>query len=139
MKYWDTSALVPLIFVEPQSRAVRHLIFADDAVTVSFLTRIELSAAIARRLRQHPDRLQSAAEFADTLENSWVDVDPHPETLQLARRLAFVHRLRAGDAVQLACAIIASSGSRPMPFVTLDAELAAAARTEGFPVLPSLE
>jgi len=31
VKYWDTSALVPLIFVEPQSRAVRHLIFADDA------------------------------------------------------------------------------------------------------------
>ena len=46
------------------------------------------------------------------------------------------HQLRTGDAIQLACAVMAREREPNLPFVTLDDELAAAARAEGFTVLP---
>jgi hypothetical protein len=48
------------------------------------------------------------------------------------------HPLRAGDALQLAAALVAC-GERPeaLPFVCLDDRLRDAARREGFAVLPS--
>ena len=45
------------------------------------------------------------------------------------------HGLRGADAIQLAAAIIVR-GNDVLPFVTFDDELIAAARAEGFPVLP---
>lgn len=136
MKFWDTSALIPLIFVEEHSRAMRHLMFSDANIVVSFVTGVELASAVSRRLRDYPDRQRDAAEFAGMLEQSWTEIDPAVETLALAQRLAFVRGLRAGDAIQLACAISALDGRGRMPFVTLDQNLAAAARAEGFPILP---
>jgi predicted nucleic acid-binding protein len=46
------------------------------------------------------------------------------------------HRLRAGDALQLAAALKGTRNPSARPFVTLDHDLASAARAEGFPVLP---
>jgi predicted nucleic acid-binding protein len=45
------------------------------------------------------------------------------------------HGLRGADAIQLAAAVIVR-GSGTLPLVTFDEELIAAARAEGFPVLP---
>ena len=41
MKFWDTSALVPLVFAENTSRTVRPLLLADPRILVSFLTPVE--------------------------------------------------------------------------------------------------
>jgi predicted nucleic acid-binding protein len=54
----------------------------------------------------------------------------------IARRLLRVHTLRAADALQLAAAITVAEGlPASLEVVTLDQQLAAAARREGFPVL----
>jgi len=56
--------------------------------------------------------------------------------LQQAIRLLRLHPLRAADAQQLAAALVLSDFEpRTLPFVTLDGQLAAAARREGFEVL----
>ena len=52
-----------------------------------------------------------------------------------AERLLRTHPLRAADSLQLAAAIIAAENDPPtLQFVTLDQQLAAAARREGFEV-----
>jgi predicted nucleic acid-binding protein len=46
------------------------------------------------------------------------------------------HPLRSLDALQLASAIVIRGSSAELAFVTLDIKLAAAARADGFAVLP---
>jgi len=50
-------------------------------------------------------------------------------------RVVYRYALRAGDAIQLACAIIAVP-NKQLAFVTLDGDLRDAARAQGFAVLP---
>lgn len=56
--------------------------------------------------------------------------------MKIARRFASIYRLRTGDAIQLACAILATEERSALPFVVRDQDLAAAARAEGFSILP---
>jgi predicted nucleic acid-binding protein len=59
-----------------------------------------------------------------------------PEAVERAIDLLSRHPLRAADSVQLASALIARERFGSLPFVTLDKDLAIAARAEGFTVLP---
>jgi predicted nucleic acid-binding protein len=136
VKFWDTSALIPLMIGETRSRDVRRVMFSDGSVMVSFLTPIEIASVIARRLRLEAETRRHADEFARTLERTWTEVEIDSRTLSLARRLAQIHSLRTGDAIQLACAVACRTNGT-VEFVTLDTELAAAARAEGFAVLPA--
>jgi predicted nucleic acid-binding protein len=55
-----------------------------------------------------------------------------------ARALLLRHRLRAGDAVQLAsCLYLQREISQPLPFVAFDDRLTEAARYEGLTVVPA--
>ncbi|MDN5914082.1 MAG: hypothetical protein L0I76_03030 [Pseudonocardia sp.] len=56
--------------------------------------------------------------------------------LDEAARIAAVHRLRAHDAVQLACARAAADPDRTQ-FAAFDAELRAAATAERFDLMPA--
>lgn len=139
MKFWDTSALVPLLVDEPATQAVRILYGADPIVLVAWTTAIECASAIARAER---DALLPAAHITDAfarldeLQRVWREVEPSGELRDLARRLLRVHRLRAADAVQLAAATLASEHRPPsLTVVTLDERLEAAARREGFVVV----
>jgi predicted nucleic acid-binding protein len=138
LKFWDSSALVALVFEEAASHRVRALLSADPEVVVSFLARIEVESAICRRSRgQSPDVRRIATAKFTSLETTWVVVDPSLELMIRARRAAATHGLRGGDAIQLASAMAASTGATAqLPFVTTDDELIAAAIAEGFPVLP---
>lgn len=135
MKFWDTSALVPLVIEEERSRTMLRLMTADMNVTISFVTRVEIASAVARRLRNEPDMLRHASRLVRALEQSWIEVDLDAHVLATARRLAHTHALRAGDAIQLACAV-GWHAHDTIQFVTLDHELATAAHSEGFAVLP---
>jgi predicted nucleic acid-binding protein len=67
----------------------------------------------------------------------WVAIDESVATVDRARHLLTKHRLRGMDALQLAAALVACGHvPRSLPFVTLDRDLASAARAEGFDVLP---
>jgi len=133
LRFWDTSALVPLLFKEESTPTLLSLLPEDPSIVVSFLTLIELTSAISRRAGEK----RAAQRIADALETGWTVIDDHDVVLSSARRLAAKHGLRSGDAIQLASALASCRGaSDALPFVVLDKELISAARAEGFPVLP---
>lgn len=141
MRFWDSSALVPLLLEEPASGAVRALLREDQAVVAWRLSGAEVVSALWRRRRageiEEAARL-SAEQGLSSLERVWTTVEDAAQVDRRARRLLALHPLRAADALQLAAALVACD-ERPhvLPFVTLDDRLAEAARREGFMVLPS--
>jgi predicted nucleic acid-binding protein len=143
MRFWDSSALVPLLILEPSSQNMRALIHHDAEVVASFITAVEVSSAVWRRL--HNGKLGAAEHAAAeeqfaALSNNWWEENELRRIIDLALDLLRRHPLRAADAIQLASAIAIVKAARikpsSLPFVTLDGDLADAARAEGFPVLP---
>jgi predicted nucleic acid-binding protein len=139
VKFWDTSALVPLLVAEDATDAVRRVFRDDPIAVVSWTTVVECASALARAEREEqlaPAGVKEAFARLDELARIWREVEPANGQRDLARRLLRVHRLRAADALQLAAATLAAE-RRPdtLTFVTLDERLEGAALKEGFPVL----
>ncbi len=139
MRFWDTSALVPLAIAEPSTTRMAELLADDPDITVWICTSVELASAVWRRggAREEHLSLRDAEALIAALESTWVAIDETIATIDRARRLVAEHRLRGMDALQLAAALVAC-GDDPysLPFVTLDKDLGRAARAEGFAVLP---
>ena len=138
MRFWDTSAIVPLLVKESSTDVVRASWLRDPDMTVWWGTEIECVSAIARLER---DRRLSAADVAaaldvlDDLSLAWVEIEPTARVRELAIRLLRTQPLRAGDAFQLAAAIVAAEEHpASLRLVTLDARLADTAAREGFGV-----
>jgi hypothetical protein len=136
MKFWDASAIVPLVLSEPTTKAVQTLAEKDPTMIVWWATEVECASAIARLERD--DAVDDAAATQAfhrlrQLAQTWHEVDPSDPVREAAVRFLRVHPLRAADALQLAAAFIAAE-RRPssLEIVTLDERLAAAARKEGF-------
>lgn len=139
MKFWDTSALIPLMLEEPKTGVMRRLLADDPHILTSAFTVIEIASAIWRR--RHAGELSIAAhhdadrQFAD-LSNVWTELPVSTDVIQATLSVLSRHPLRAGDAVQLGTAMVASGDARDIAIVTLDKAFIAAARSEGFPTLP---
>lgn len=139
MKFWDSSALLPLLVRETTTAAITAVMSRDSSVLVWWATEIECASALARLERE--GALGEAAattsfERLRQLSAGWQEVDASDAVRETAVRLLRVHPLRAADATQLAAAFVAAE-RRPasLEFVTLDLRLAAAARKEGFPLV----
>lgn len=139
MKFWDSSAIIPLVVEEASSAALTQELHEDPHMLVWWATPVECVSALARLEREG---LLDAAGLSQTLERlvdlelSWSEVQPIERLRIHATRLLRVHPLRASDSLQLAAAIVAAEDQpRTLPFVTLDDRLALAAQREGFPVV----
>ena len=107
MKFWDTSAIVPLCVREPRSPAVRSILAKDKAIVVWWATRIDLISALMRRSRQggiSRTGEKQARRLLEMLAKTWVEVQPAHSLRSTAERLLAVHSLRAADGFQLAAA-----------------------------------
>jgi uncharacterized protein len=136
VRYWDSSAVLPLLVREASSAGAYELFEADPQVVTWWTTEVECASAIARREREGGAGARAALERLAALAGSWREVQPTRRVRLTARRLLRVHPLRAADALQLAAAIAAAEGAaESLPFVTLDARLADAAEREGFEVI----
>ena len=139
MRFWDTSALVPVFVAERESRTIRRWLREDNAVVVWSLTRVELLSALARRQREDAGaarRLASARRRVLAEWPQWTEVTALDVVRKHAERLVQVHSLRAADAVQLAAAMVAADHDpASLTIVTLDQRQAEAAEREGFAVL----
>ena len=136
MKFWDSSALVPLLAAERRTRAVQALYTRDPQVVVWWGTPVECASAIARLERDGAlSGADAAASFSrlDALVPSWMQIEPSDEIRESARRFLRVHPLRAADALQLAAALVAAERRPPtLTLVTCDDRLRDAAGREGF-------
>jgi predicted nucleic acid-binding protein len=144
MRFWDSSAVLPLIVRESSTKWSQRLYGEDPRVVVWCLSAVEVWSGISRKRRESvlgsPD-IRSARKRLDRLSADWTEVDDVAPVRSRAIRLLEVHALRAADATQLAAALVLVA-DRPdrFPFVTLDAQLAEAADREGFDVIcPTLE
>jgi predicted nucleic acid-binding protein len=129
---------MPLIVVEASTDAMRRIAERDPVMCVWWATEVECVSALARLEREGAlgdTAVTGALECLDLLAESWNEVQPVAMVRGTARRLVRVHTLRAADALQLAAAVIAAEGQpASLEIVTLDEQLASAARREGFTV-----
>lgn len=139
MRFWDSSAVLPLLVPERRSGMLADLMRDDPATAVWWTTPVECASALARLERER--RLTGtggalAAELLQEAAKGWIEVPSVDRVRDQAMRLLRLHALRAADALQLAAAIVlADFDPKILPFVTLDRHLGAAARREGFEVL----
>jgi predicted nucleic acid-binding protein len=141
MRFWDSSALLPLFVDEPHSAAVEALVHEDPSMVVWWGSRVECGSAVHRLRREGAlttaESARLLARLGEALDAAEV-VQPGEELAAIALRLLASHPLRAADALQLAAALAWARG-RPSghEVVCLDDRLASAALLEGFAVLPS--
>lgn len=139
MRFWDSSAVVPLLFEEKPTRVLRELAEEGRDFHVWWVTEVECLSAIGRREREgaRADGVHTALEQLGRLASRWDEVIPGSTVRDVARRLLRVHPLRASDALQLAAAIIlADQNPTTVEFLCLDDRLRDTASREGFRVLP---
>lgn len=136
MRFWDASAIVPLILQD-----------AGDASPVSprggpmfvwWGTEVEAVSAMARRERDGAltaQQVEVCLSRLDELSADWAEVSPADELRDLARRLLRVHALKAADGLQLAAALkLAGDDPGGLEFVCRDSRLAEAAAHEGLKI-----
>ena len=139
MRFWDSSAVIPLLFQESASGKLQKLLAGDRQMHVWWATELECISAIARREREGlASRSVSAAlERLSQFREDWSEVLPSAAVRETARRLLRVHPLRTGDSLQLAAAsVLAREGPFVVEIVTLDDRLRLAASREGFALSP---
>jgi predicted nucleic acid-binding protein len=139
MKFWDASAIVPLLMTESTTTTVQALAEKDPTMVVWWATEVECASAIARLERDLAIEEAAATQAYHRLRQlaqTWHEVEPSDPVREAAVRFLRVHPLRAADALQLAAAFVAAE-RRPsaLELVTLDDRLAAAARKEGFALI----
>jgi predicted nucleic acid-binding protein len=136
VKFWDSSAIVPLIVAEPTTRRLQSLAGSDTEMLVWWGSEIECVSALARLEREaalDAKGVAIASRRLGELAHAWHEVEANEAVRDSALRFLRVHPLRAADALQLAAAFEAAE-HRPtsLQFVTLDERLANAAQKEGF-------
>jgi predicted nucleic acid-binding protein len=139
VRFWDASAITPLIVRDRFSDTSRSLHADDYTMTVWCLSEVEVWSAISRKRHdgviRSPD-IRAARDELKRLADSWIEVTDVPAVIRRARRLLEVHRIGAADALQLAAALYAV-GDAPerTEVVTFDERLADCAEREGFRIL----
>jgi predicted nucleic acid-binding protein len=140
VRFWDSSAVVPLLLKESSSTLVAPLARSDAELVLWWASPVECQSAVYRRQREGRLPGEFVAEALGRLSEILEDADVVESTGRLRDRagaLLAAHGLRASDALQLAAALAwCDENPRGRVFVCLDDRLAAAARREGFDVLP---
>lgn len=139
MRFWDSSALLPLLVDEAMGERVRGWLREDTGILAWWATRVEIASVIARREREgllSATEANAACAALQQIAGAWEEIAPSEIVRSAAQRLVRNHSLRAADSLQLAAAWIAS-GQVPaaLEIVSLDERLNMAARREGFRVL----
>ena len=138
MRFWDSSALVPVVLAQPRTAEARAALAADAELVVWWGSAIECASAIARLHRDgHLSDKQehTARELLAVLRQSWFEIQPGEGVRAQALRLLRFHPLRAADALQLAAALEWSGSQATGVFMTFDDRLRSAAAREGFTTL----
>jgi predicted nucleic acid-binding protein len=140
VRFWDASALLPLVARQDSSPEVRRWIARDAGLVLWTLTPVEIVSAVRRLVRE--ERLDEARGREACLRAAELAARAHlvrdvERVKPLAVRLLHVHALRAADALQLGAALLWADGAPAGRMLhTLDRRLGLAALREGFAVLP---
>jgi predicted nucleic acid-binding protein len=136
MKFWDSSAIIPLCLNEPRTSLLKKIAEEDGAIVAWWTTVVECFSAFARLRREgiitKADEDQARRILA-RLAAEWTEIEPGREVRETAGRVLLLHPLRAADSLQLAAALVWARGhAHGHHFVCLDQRLGEASRREGF-------
>ncbi len=139
MRFWDASAIVPLLAQEGPTARLTEIARQDPEILVWWGTEVECASALRRREREGRvaiDAIREAQQRLLAWRETWLEVQPGAGVRERALRLLAFHPLRSLDALQLAAALQGAE-QRPgsLPFVCLDRRLCEAASREGLPVI----
>ena len=140
MRFWDSSAIIPLCLKEKASEAAKGLMKDDENIVVWWTTYIECLSALSRRQREGvltSGDAEKARAVLSALAVAWSEIQPTEMVRLRAERLLSIHPLRAADALQLAAALVwAQEMPRGLEFVCLDQNLRESSLKEGFSIQP---
>lgn len=140
--FCDSSAIVKRYVNEIGSAFVDNLtdLRSGNIILLARITRVEIVAAIARRLKggsiTNTDAQNAIAMFQHDLSNNYFTIEITPALLSSATSLAAKHALRGYDAVQLSATLEANSerlanGLSTLTLVSADTDLNIVAQSEG--------
>lgn len=90
MRFWDSSAIVPLLVADGRSEAVRQALQDDPALIVWWAPRVECASSLARLERDDPSRrpaLLASSRRLGALAADWREVEPGDVVRETALRL----------------------------------------------------
>lgn len=138
--YLDASALVKRYVAEPGSELVLRFIADAEAVGTALISRVEVTAALAKAIRVGALETDEALASRQLANQEWRHLVRVPVTDALADRaatLAWSENLRGYDAVQLAAACAWQEAlGEPISFAAFDVRLWAAASRQGLAPFP---
>jgi predicted nucleic acid-binding protein len=138
--FWDASAIVPLCCSQAATAQGRRLQRELDRIVVWWGTPLEARSAFARLVREGrltADERMKATRLLRQLRTGWDEIQPTELVRSLAEELPDAHVLRAGDAAQLAAALVwCRERPRHRPLVAFDDRLRTTASALGFSVRP---
>jgi predicted nucleic acid-binding protein len=141
MKFWDASAIIPLLADEPTRGMLLSMLDDDPQIVVWWGTSVEIASALALCERENlitAAEVERALATTHRLADGWHEILPSDAVRRAAERLLRAHPLRAADSLQLAAALIAADHDpTTLEMVCLDTRLTIAARREGFTVKPA--
>lgn len=136
MAFFDASAIVPLCVAQQSSQRARQVYRSFTRQVVAWTTSIEAAGAIYRALRLgglSESTAKRALGRLAQLEKRWTEIIASDRVRHSAITLLSSYDLRAGDAVQLASALVwCKDKPRHRSFVCFDQKLVIAARSVGF-------
>ena len=140
MRFWDSSALVPLLVHEKESEICTAAYRTDREILIWTLTKAEIFSALCRRMRDNTldgETFEAARNRMNDLFDTVYEVAAVDRVKERALRLLRVHPIRAADALQLAAVLVATQEKVDrLPVMCFDDRLTEAAKLEGFVVNP---
>ena len=140
MRFWDSSAIIPLLVFEEETEYCVQAYRTDSEMLTWTMSKVEVFSALCRRLREESLNdidFESAKARMNTIFDSVHEITSIPKVKERALRLLRVHPLRAADTMQLASALVATEEDpSKLPIMCFDERLAQAAKREGFIVNP---
>jgi predicted nucleic acid-binding protein len=140
MAFWDSSAIVPLCCAQTGTTRGRRLLADLGRIVAWWGTPVEARSAFARLARDgdlNVAQRTNAVKLLEQLRRAWDEILPSEAVRVLAESLPDDHGVRAGDALQLAAALVwCRERPRRRAFVCLDTRLRKAASDVGFTVYP---
>jgi predicted nucleic acid-binding protein len=140
MRFWDSSAIVPLLVLEKETEQCIRAFQSDPEIMVWTMSKVEVFSALCRRFREGGLReidFDSAKKRMNDFFDTAFEIISLTKVKDRALRLLQVHQLRAADAMQLASVLVTTKEDPSrMQIMSFDNRLTLAARREGFTINP---
>ena len=140
MRFWDSSAIIPLLVLEDKTEYCISAFQTDKEIMVWTMSKVEVFSALCRSFRENTlteGTFELAKKRMTDLFDIAFEIVSISKVKERALRLLQVHTLKAADALQLASVLVATQEvTSKLPIMCFDERLKQAAKLEGFAINP---